>query len=52
MQSQQNKFHIFLGYILISMHFPIPTKTWIKYICIEKLLKPNMQLHWAIDLEL
>jgi len=52
MESQQNKFHIFLSYILITMNFPIPAKTWIKYICTEKLFKLNMQLHQAIDLEL
>jgi len=50
MQSQQNKFHIFLSYILITMHFPILAKTWIKYIYKEKLFKLDMQLHQTVDL--
>jgi len=52
MQSQQNKFHIFLSYILITMHFPIPAKALIKYIYTGKLFKHDMQSHQATDLEL
>jgi len=51
MQSQQNKFHIFLSHILINMHFPNLAKTWIKYNCTEKLLKHDMQPYHVIDLE-
>jgi len=51
MQSQQNKSHIFLSHILITMHFPNLAKTWIKYNCTEKLLKHDMQPHHVIDLE-
>jgi len=52
MQSQQNKFHIFLSLTLITMHFPSLAKACIKCIYTEKLLKPNMQSLHAIDLEL
>jgi len=50
MQSQQNKFHIFLSHILITMHFPNPAKTWIHYIYTEKSFKQDMQLHQTADL--
>ena len=52
MQSQQNKFHIFLSHISFTMHFPSLAKTWIKYIHTEKLLKHDMQLYQAVDLEI
>ena len=52
MQSQQNKFHIFLSPILITMHFLNPAKTWIKYIYTEKLFKHDMQLHQTVDLRI
>ena len=42
----------FLSYILITMHFPILAKSWIKYICTEQLLKPDMQPHQTIDLRI
>jgi len=50
MQSQQNKFHIFLIHILITMHFPNPAKTWIDYFCSEKVFNLDMQLHQTVDL--
>ena len=50
MQSQQNKFHIFLSHISFTMHFPSLTKSWIKYIHTEKLLQHDMQLHQTVDL--
>jgi len=50
MHSQQNKFHIFLNYISITMHFPNSEKTWIKYNYTEKLLKHDMQLRQTVDL--
>jgi len=50
MQTQQNKFHIFLSHILITMHFPIPEQTWINYFCLEKVFKHDMQLHQTVDL--
>jgi len=34
------------------MHFPNSAKTWIKYVCIEKLFKHDMQTHQAIDLRI
>jgi len=52
MQSQQNKFHIFLSHILFTMHFPNPAKTWINYFCPEKVFKHDMQLHQTVDLRM
>jgi len=52
MQSQQNKFHIFLSHILITMHFLSLAKAWINYFCPEKVLKHDMQLHQTIDLKI
>jgi len=52
MQSQQNKFHIFLSHILITMHFSNPAKTWINYFCPEKVFKHDMQLHQTVDLKI
>jgi hypothetical protein len=52
MQSQQNKFHIFLSHTLITMHFPSLAKAWIKYILTEKVFKHDMQLHQTVDLKI
>ena len=52
MQSQQNKFYIFLNPILFTMHFPSLGKTWINYILTGKLLKHDMQLQQTVDLEI
>ena len=51
MQSQQNRFHIFLSLTFITMHFPSLAKAWINYFCIEKLLEHDMQSFHVIDLE-
>jgi len=52
MQSQQNRFHIFLSHILIIMHFPSLAKAWINYSCPEKGFKHDMQLHQTVDLKM